>query len=401
MSATITILIATVIFVVAVRLKVQIGIALAMSGIILGFLARMPASAIFVTAFRWLIAEETIELMLIIYLLSLMGLLLGELGWLSRTVRALQRLISNKKVSAVIPSGIIGLLPMPGGAMLSAPLVEEGARSLEISRERLTFLNYWFRHIWEYTWPLYPGIVLSTALLGLPPARLISAMWPLTLVSIAAGFLIGFRKVPRAEKNHKLDLTFGKALKEFAITTWFVWAVVIFVLLLHFEILPVISIAVLINLLILRQNDRTRLSHLKKAFSLNVIGLIGGVMIFKGILESSGLMESLTAELTGVPEILILFLVPFSIGLVTGVNSAFVGLGFPVLVPLIMNPGFDAGNFVFAYASGFVGVLASPVHLCLLLTKQYYKAQWGGIYRLLAPALLFIFVASIVLLLIH
>ena len=32
--------------------------------------------------------------------------------------------------------------------------------------ERRTFLNYWFRHVWEMVFPLYPSLVLAAGLMG-------------------------------------------------------------------------------------------------------------------------------------------------------------------------------------------------------------------------------------------
>ena len=35
----------------------------------------------------------------------------------------------------------------------------------------------------------------------------------------------------------------------------------------------------------------------------------------------------------------------------------------------------------FAFASGFTGVMFSPVHMCFVLTGEYFKADRGVIYR--------------------
>jgi hypothetical protein len=51
------------------------------------------------------------------------------------------------------------------------------------------------------------------------------------------------------------------------------------------------------------------------------------------------------------------------------------------------------------FVSGICGVLLSPFHPCLVLTKEFFRADWKGIYRLvwipvaslLAVALLMIF----------
>ena len=60
---------------------------------------------------------------------------------------------------------LIGLLPMIGGAMFSAPMVEEASQGLNVSRERKTFVNYWFRHSLETIFPLYPSLVLAAGLI--------------------------------------------------------------------------------------------------------------------------------------------------------------------------------------------------------------------------------------------
>jgi len=43
------------------------------------------------------------------------------------------------------------------------------------------------------------------------------------------------------------------------------------------------------------------------------------------------------------------------------------------------------GRLAFAYAGGELGVLLSPVHLCLLLSRDYFKADFGRVYRGLVP----------------
>ena len=42
---------------------------------------------------------------------------------------------------------------------------------LGLSPERRTFVNYWFRHLWEYVVPTYPGLILAATMLGMPVRR--------------------------------------------------------------------------------------------------------------------------------------------------------------------------------------------------------------------------------------
>jgi len=43
-------------------------------------------------------------------------------------------------------------------------------------------------------------------------------------------------------------------------------------------------------------------------------------------------------------------------------------------------------TFTLAFVAGFIGVLLSPVHLCLVLTREYFKADIWGIYKKIIPA---------------
>ena len=46
----------------------------------------------------------------------------------------------------------------------------------------------------------------------------------------------------------------------------------------------------------------------------------------------------------------------------------------------------SSGYALVAFAGGFAGMMLSPIHLCLALTRTYFEAHWGGIYQRLLPA---------------
>jgi len=398
MPATIVIIIAALSFIALIKLKTPLGASFLICGVIVAIFGGMPVLEQLKTIGRGLIAYDTLRLVGIVYMITLMGILLSNSGALTRTVGNLKTLIPNEKISMVVPASLIGLLPMPGGAMLSAPMVEEGAKKFDLSNEYLTYLNFWFRHLWEYIWPLYPGIILSSALLDQPVGVLIGAMWPLTISAIISGWFFALRPLESVEQSQRSRTGKFKVFIDFIKVTWYIWVVIIFVLGFGVEILGVIAICVLLMLLTMKKKPREKVGFLKKAFGWRVLTMVAGVMIFKGLLENSGILERLTEELAVVPPEMLLFAVPFAVGILTGINSAYIGLGFPILVPFIMQNGFDPGAFAFAYGSGFLGVLISPVHLCLLLTKQYFHAEWKGIYKKLLPTAFCAFAVAILLL---
>jgi hypothetical protein len=81
---------------------------------------------------------------------------------------------------------------------------------------------------------------------------------------------------------------------------------------------------------------------------------------------------------------------PFIAGIVTGIAVGFVGTSFPVVITLIATMNIapeNTGSLIFiAYVFGYTGMMLSPVHLCLLLTKDYFKANLLKVYtRYLIP----------------
>ena len=51
---------------------------------------------------------------------------------------------------------------------------------------------------------------------------------------------------------------------------------------------------------------------------------------------------------------------------------------------------------VATYTTGFIGVLLSPVHLCLVLTKDYFEANFRRVYHYLIPSAVFVQLGAMV-----
>jgi hypothetical protein len=125
------------------------------------------------------------------------------------------------------------------------------------------------------------------------------------------------------------------------------------------------------------------LKGLKESLNAELLLTVAIVMGFKKVLESSQVVHSISSFFlsSGIPLWLIAIFVPFLIGLTTGLTIAPIAIGFPVLIPLFQNDPYFLNYMVLAFASGISGDLLSPFHLCLILTKDYFKADLKGIYR--------------------
>jgi hypothetical protein len=131
-------------------------------------------------------------------------------------------------------------------------------------------------------------------------------------------------------------------------------------------------------------------ASLSDAKSINQLSTIGGVMVFQVLLEASGLLPRAGQELvaSGIPLAAVVALLPLLAGFVTGVAAGFAGVAFPIVVGLMEASGgalTPLATLALAFGFGYAGMMLSPVHLCLILTRNYFSARMAFIYRHLLP----------------
>jgi len=374
---------------ILLRKKLNIGYVMLIASGLLVFLYMMPPQAIFSTIKNAFIDKVTIKLALALTMIKSFELILREKDVLSDMMKASKALLLKKKAVIVSMPVLIGLLPSIGGAYFSAPMVDESTKGMKMSQEEKAFINYWFRHPWEYILPLYPGILLAAAVSGMELRSLIIANTAYAFFIVITGLFFSMRNAsgafPVAEGVSK------KGLLSFIPIAVVLLLVVIFHLELHYALLLVI-IALFI---FYRFNARDIIRVLKHGLSMDVIVLIIGIMLFKETMEASGAVKNLSGFLTskGIPFTPILFLLPFATGLLTGITVGFVGSTFPLIMSIAGEP--SIGVISFAFASGFLGVLLSPVHICLVLTREYFKADIWGVYKKIIPAGSIVFLVAV------
>ncbi len=170
-----------------------------------------PLSGVILTSATSL---QTIGILLIVWLIMVMSKMMKEAGQMERLVSSFSRLSGDPRTVGSVMTALIGLLPMPGGALFSAPMVDASLAALPVNKEQKTIINYWFRHIWEYWWPLFPGVILALALLKVETWIYISTMAPVTVISLLAGTLFILRPIRLAKQEAAKQVSW-KALGRF------------------------------------------------------------------------------------------------------------------------------------------------------------------------------------------
>ena len=172
---------------IAIRKKLSLGNAFLLGALALGIFFGESLRNIAVSVAESLLDLKTVSLALIVSLILVLSNSMEKAGQMQRLLASFQGLVSNPRLNLTIFPALIGLLPMPGGAVFSAPMVKElGARS-RLKNGQLSYINYWFRHIWEYWWPLYPGVLLTVVMADINLVVYVLSMVPLTLAAIALG----------------------------------------------------------------------------------------------------------------------------------------------------------------------------------------------------------------------
>ncbi len=389
-----------VVILLLLKRKWNIGYVMFVVSMFLYLMYLTPPKIIISTAVATVKDSVTIKLFFSLTLIRVLELILREEGILTAMTEATRRLLSKGRagtsgfrIKSTIVSMplLIGLLPSLGGAYFSAPMVDESTKNINMSPEEKAFINYWFRHPWEYILPLYPGILLASALTSTDLRDLILANTAYALMIILTGFSFSMKNIKQRfmateRGDGPVENSKIKQLVSFLPLLFILFLVIVVHIELHYSLLITITALFIFY----RKGIQYILKLLKYGFEKNVIVLILGTMFFKFSMESSGAVNHLNRFFldTGIPLLPIMFLLPFISGILTGLVIGFVGSTFPLLMSI--GGELSLWDISFAFASGYAGVLLSPVHLCFVLTKDYFSADLGGMYRRILPSVLLI-----------
>jgi len=455
------IIITLVLILVLIKRKIQVGPTLFIASAFLILIYWIPPlitdSALFKTpgsslpdVFRiGFIGESpkfrTIYILTAILLVLMLGAAMGEKGFLKKIARCIESIFGDPRwVLGGLPA-MIGLLPMPGGALFTAPMVNETAEPLGLSANMRTYLNHHFRHIFEYTWVLYPGLIVLSEIVEIDIRTIAIYNIPLTVAGLVGGILFGMLGI----KVHKTMKVTGGGFTDIVDALWPILFIVALVILFSLDLLICLflllllllsrvqpwigfTFAIIINgILVIAFNTGDGIdpaamyagngviafvllalalfrplypvaefiSFLKRSIKPYMVVMVFGVMLFSAVIDGSGAARGVAVDINavGLPPIIIICLLPAIIGYLTGLTVSYVAVSFPILLPLFPESRELWMPYIsLAYACGFIGVLISPVHFCLVLTVEYYKSDLMGVTRLLLPGLVVVFLTALV-----
>ena len=410
------------------RLRFPLWITIFAGSLTAGLLGSAPSATLLVIPQNVLVQQDFLVLCVMVsFLLALAGIQQAT-GQSQRLVQGLEGHIKNPHLRLVLFPALVGLLPMPGGALFSCPMIRDTARNMNLDNSQKSLINYWFRHIWEVAWPLYPGYALACMLLDIPLTRLWLFTFPGVFISIFVGWFFFLRHLevvaPVVAADHRAEhgpmaetpdraqdgqLPLGSVLLEgLPIAVTLGGAVILGIIFdalwpqLPAQLAFCGSLVFALGTAIYQgrgHREKTLVQILCTKNAVNILLILLAIYVFKQVITDSGIVADLAGIGTNtILSCLAFVVIPFISGTLTGIFVGAVGLSFPLVLGILNHAPalqeYTVPLMVMAILACNGGQMVSPLHVCLVVTSNFFKSSMGSLLRKLAkPVVCFMLLA--------
>lgn len=397
-SVFLVVIAAMILIVVLLRFKVLIGPAILSGGLLIWLFESRSFEKLWIAFTETLTMQRTWDLLLCLYFVMCLEVELRKSGSLHGMVVTLRNIFSSNKVTLAFMPAFLGLLPSLGGARFSAPIVQEASDGIAVDDEQKSAINLWFRHIFEFSNPLMPGVILACGIANVSIGDLIDQVGWVTILCFVLGwiFLIIPLKITDPEKatntQHdrtidwkSLVLAFGPIVTSFLLIVAFnvqaalaMGLVVVAIIPLYFWFKRPISVKSVFT------------ESLDKKLFFNVVC----ILYFIQLLTVIGTLDEIVSVFnnSSLPQAVIIACLSFIFGVMTGMGQGYIAIVMPIVA--LMAPG----NIVLvgiAMVYGMAGQMVTPTHLCILVTVEYFKCRlWKTIGKCGVLSLLMVLIFS-------
>ena len=381
-------IIAMAIIILMLRRHIPIGPCMLTGGLFI-WLMKTPELHYLTQAFtETLSLPRTYDIIFALYFVMCLEIELRTSGALAGMVHALQRIFSSNRVTLAVMPAFLGLLPSLGGARFSAPIVEEASKGLGLTSDHQSAINFWFRHIFEFSSPIIPGMIMACNIAGVAYSEFITHLCWLTVLMFSVGWFVLIRpiKADSIKENSGTQAADEQGWQDLWLSLSPV--VLTFVLVVFFNMNASVGMGVVTAGLFLVLHFTKREVSLKDV----VVGAIDMKMFFNVLCilyfiqiltVTQVLQEIVTAfQSSPLPVPVIIACVSFIIGVLTGMSQGHVAIIMPIIAAMQTGSLNLAGV---AMAFGVAGQMLTPTHMCLVVTVDYFKANF---FKTLKPVLI-------------
>jgi uncharacterized protein len=411
-------------------------VALLVGSAVLGLWAGHGAPQVADIAWRKVLSVDGVLLAIVVAIVIWLSDQMATTGLMNDLVTAVRARVSRRVAMAVLPA-VIGLLPMPGGALFSAPMVDSCDPEGTVPPLLKSCINYWFRHLWEFGWPLYAGVLLITDYADLPLWQYMLVGIPLLISSGVAGYIFLLRHVPDHAEDapeNRPDYT-GPSLFKLMMPIIVVVVVYTVILLGHkgLDALTVseirepskyapIAAGLAAAVLVLNWMRPLTWPQWHKILlsqrTMRLVALVMAALVYGAIMKAPVPGAPIVAETSksmtlarivahdmntwGIPVMLVMMALPLLAGITTGLSVGYVAASFPVIMALLgplesLAVAQKLAIISLGLGCGYMGVILSPIHVCHIVTNEHFGTRLlHSTLHVLKPTL-FVIAASVLL----
>ena len=369
--------------------NIEFYVAISFASLVIGLTSGAPLIIFYDVLVTTLSAYNTWNLVSAVALITVLGYALKETGLMVRFIESMSKILPGNILLATIPA-LFGFLSMPGGALMSAPFIEPEANKLGLKPEYKTYYNVWFRHLLYWVNPITSSTLMAVALSGIPVNDWLRVQSPLFFVMMAIGFIAsrGFIDTPKRNRGEG-GLTMDSMKGGIPII------ITVIMTLAGAPIWVSLLAGIFVGLFLGKVNSNKAVEIFKNGIRWDLVLSIISMLYLRDMITTSGsivkLFEAVIAS--GIPVMAIAIVVPLCIGAISGSPAMGVGIAFPILLPLFGDPNIHLVSIV------FLGItctyITSPLHLCLVLTNNYFKSDLNKVLRYLAPSCLALYLVGL------
>ncbi|HIT95995.1 MAG TPA: DUF401 family protein [Candidatus Aphodousia faecavium] len=366
-----------------------IGIAILVGGLFIWLCTDPTIKELTGAVTRMLSLPRNYDLVGALYLVICLEIQLRKSGCLAGMVEALSRMFSSRRFTLAVMPAFLGLLPSIGGARFSAPIVEEASKGFEVKPEDKAAINFWFRHIFEFSSPLVPGMILACGIAGVKVGDLIVHLGYLTIAAFLLGWIFMVRGLKQTD-NIKKEISVEEAKRhnvDFILALTPVIANV--TLMVAFGLQASVSMVIVVLAMIPVLMAFNRHVSIKEIFvgalDWKMFANVICILTFIQLLDQTGVLAQLVAafEASPLPVPVIIGILSFIIGLLTGISQGHVAIMMPIVAGLSMG---DLDLVGVAMVFGVAGQMITPTHLCFTITVDYFKSDFFKTLKLVLLA---------------
>lgn len=370
---------------ILVARKVNIGVSLIIGGILLGVLNGFGISGIVDTFITTVKSNLTYDLGLTIAMITILGYMMEKYGILDNMIKSLEYLIGSAKITLLLAPAIIGTLLVTGGALMSCPVVKNLGERLSVEDDKMAAINLIFRHALYFIFPLSPTLILASQVGEINLFDLIRIQFPIALSLYVLGYIIFLRGYKDSEKKKRTLRGVMKNLGEFL---YYCMPLIVsvfgaLILKLPFYITLVFGILTCVIIDLRGKREGSYLIDAIKGIRLKMVVAILGIIYFKIVIDKmDGLDTILDGVLgNGIPMELIILISCALISFPLASTQPSIAMLYPIILPLAGSYDLKLLYAMLIYTSGFMFYYISPLHLCQVLTLEYFDVKIKKLYK--------------------